>query len=226
MKRHFEEVEEELKKRLLSMGSLVEEMIGSAVQGLVKRDAGMFDAVKSGEDKVNRLHIEVDDSCLKLIALHQPAAADLRFIVAALKINSDLERIGDQAVNISQNAAVLSGLPPLEKRLLDIPRMAELAQGMVKDSLDAFVRKDVDLARSVISRDDAEDRLKSEAFHELLHLMQTDSSSVERALCLILIARNLERIADHATNIGEDVIFMALGKDIRHRAEQEGSSDA
>jgi len=221
MKRHFEEVEEELKYRLLHMGSLVEEMIHLAVMGLLERRGGPLEKVFKNEQEVNQLHIEIDDRCLKLLALFQPAATDLRFIMGAIKINSDLERIGDQAVNISQTTEVLLRYPQLEKKLFDIPRMAELAQRMVKDSLDAYVKRDVDLARSVVARDEEEDRLKSEAFNELLQLMQADSSAVNRALSLILISRNLERIADHATNIAEDVIFMVLGKDIRHHSEED-----
>lgn len=219
MHRHFEEVEEELKYRLLHMGSLTEEMIHLAVSALIDRKSAQLNRVYELEKEVNNLHIEVDDRCLKLIALFQPAAADLRFIMGAAKINSDLERIGDQAVNISQTTTVLLRYPPLDKKLFDIPRMAELAKSMLKDSLDAYVKKDVELARSVMLRDSEEDRMKSEAFNELLQLMQSDSSSVNRALSLILISRNLERIADHATNIAEDVIFMVLGKDIRHGAE-------
>jgi phosphate transport system protein len=219
MQRHFEVVEKELMERLLAMGGLTERMISSAVEALVERKTKPLETVAALEDEVNQLHIEVDDRCLKMIALHQPTATDLRFIMAAIKINSDLERIGDQAVNISENTALLLDEPQLKKKLLDIPRMAALAQRMLKDSLAAFVGKDVALARAVIAQDDAEDQLKSEAFHELQQLMQTDSSTVQRALCLILIARNLERIADHATNIAEDVIFIVLGKDIRHGAE-------
>jgi phosphate transport system protein len=219
LKRHFEEVEEELKYRLLHMGSLVEEMIHLAIRALVDRNIQGLDAVYAKEKEVNDLHIEVDDRCFKLLALFQPAAADLRFIMGAIKINSDLERIGDQAVNISQTTSILLKFPPLERKLFDIPRMAELAKRMLKDSLDAYVKKDVELAQSVVSRDEEEDKLKSEAFHELMQVMQADSSCVERALSLILISRNLERIADHATNIAEDVIFMVLGKDIRHHAD-------
>lgn len=220
MKRHFEEVEEELKYRLLHMGSLVEEMIHLAVLSLVDRKKEPLSKVYQNEQEVNQLHIEIDDRCFKMLALFQPTATDLRFIMGAIKINSDLERIGDQAVNISQTTEVLLRYPQLEKKLFDIPRMAELAKKMVKDSLDSYVKRDVDLARSVVARDEEEDRLKSEAFNILLQLMQSDSSAVNRALSLILISRNLERIADHATNIAEDVIFMVLGKDIRHHAEE------
>jgi phosphate transport system protein len=219
VKRHFEEVEEELKYRLLHMGSLVEEMIHLAVLSLLERNQETLKKVFENEREVNQLHIEIDDRCLKLLALFQPTAADLRFIMGAIKINSDLERIGDQAVNVSQTTEVLLRYPQLEKKLFDIPRMAELAKRMVKDSLDAYVKRDVDLARSVVARDSEEDQLKSEAFNELLQLMQADSSAINRALSLILISRNLERIADHATNIAEDVIFMVLGKDIRHHTE-------
>lgn len=225
MQRHFEKAEEELKHRLLHMGGLAEEMVHLAVKALVEQlevpvQEGVFAQVFKREDQVNQLHIEVDDRCFKLIALHQPTATDLRFLMAAIKINADLERIADQAVNISENTQALLQQPRLEKKLLDIPRMAELAGGMLKDSLDAFVKKDVALARAVVERDEEEDRLKSEAFHELMRTMQSDASTIHRALCLILISRNLERIADHATNIAEDVIFMVLGKDIRHHAEK------
>ena len=225
MRRYFEEIEEELKNKLLHMGSLAEEMIHLATKALLERKEEFLKKVPQNEEEVNRLHIEIDDRCLKLLALHQPAAQDLRFIIAAVKINSDLERIADQAVNISENTAVLLNEPQLEKKPLDIPRMADLAKSMLKDSLDAFVKKDADLARSVIQRDDEEDKLKSHAFHELMRLMQSDSSTIKRALGLILISRNLASIADHATNIAEDVIFMTLGKDIRHHIEEKNASE-
>jgi len=224
MRRHFEEAEAELKNQILAMGSLAEEMIHSAIQGLSERKREPLQKVTQNEEQVNQLHIDVDNRSVNLIALHQPTATDLRFIIAAIKINSDLERIGDQAVNISETTECLLDQPQLERKLLDIPRMAELAQSMLKDSLDAFVKRDVDLARTVLARDEEEDKLKSEAFNELMQLMQSDASTIQRALGLILIARNLERIADHATNIAEDVIFMTLGKDIRHHAE--GAKDA
>ncbi len=222
MKRHFEEVEEELRYRLLHMGSLAEEMIHLAVTSLVDRNEKLIEQVFKREKEVNDLHIEIDDRCFKLLALFQPTAVDLRFIMGAIKINSDLERVGDQAVNISQTTAVLLRYPQLEKKLFDIPRMAELAKGMLKDSLDAYVKRDVDLARSVVTRDAEEDRLKSEAFNELLQLMQADSSATNRALSLILISRNLERIADHTTNIAEDVIYMVEAKVVKHHKEELG----
>jgi phosphate transport system protein len=219
MQRHFEKAEEELRNRMLYMGSLAEEMVLLAAKALGERDESLLERVFQKEDEVNRLHIELDDRCFKIIALQQPAAQDLRLLMAAVKVNSDLERIADQAVNIAETTKRLLAQPKLDKKLLDIPRMAELASGMLKDSLDAFSRKDVALAREVVARDEEEDKLKSHAFHELMHLMQSDSSTIERALGMILIARNLERIADHATNIAEDAIFMILGKDIRHHTE-------
>ncbi|MBI3298382.1 MAG: phosphate signaling complex protein PhoU [Elusimicrobia bacterium] len=210
---------ESLRDTLMGMGGVCEEMIHLAVKLLLDHDAALMDGIREREEKVNRLHIEVDERCLRLLALHQPAAIDLRLVAAAIKVNSDLERVGDQAVNIAETSLHLCRLPPM--RLGDIPRMAELAAGMLKDALDSFARGDVELARSVIDRDDEEDRLKSSTFSELLALMQSDASTIQRALEHILISRNLERIADHATNIAEDAIFMVLGKDIRHGAERE-----
>jgi phosphate transport system protein len=221
METHFQKELSALKEKLLTMGGLAEEMIHIAGLALLERRADDARKVFANEVEVNKLHVEIDDRCMKLIALHQPAAADLRLIMAALKINSDMERIGDQAVNICETTKILLGQPPLEKGLADIPRMITLAQSMLKDALDAFVKSDVELAKSVLKRDDEEDKLKSRMFQELLELMQSDSSTIHRALDLILISRNLERIADHATNIAEDVIFMALGKDIRHGAADQ-----
>ena len=218
MKRHFDADLDELRARLLRMGSLCEEMVQYAVKVVVERDDSHLAAVSERERQVNRLHIEIDDACLKLIALHQPTAVDLRLIAAAIKINSDLERVGDQAVNIAETGVFLRREPKV--KLGDIPRMVALAVGMLKDALDAFARGDVELARDVIGRDDEEDRLKSQTFHELIQTMRSDASSIERGMDVILIARNLERIADHATNVAEDVVFMVLGKDIRHGAER------
>jgi phosphate transport system protein len=217
MKRHFDTDLEDLRGRLLRMGSLCEEMVHYAVKIVVERDDSHVAKVQEWESQVNALHIEIDEVCLRLIALHQPAAGDLRLIAAAIKINSDLERVGDQAVNIAETGVYLLKEPTI--KLGDIPRMVEVAAGMLKDSLDAFARGDVELAREVIRRDDEEDRLKSQTFNELVTLMQRDASAIQRGMDIILIARNLERIADHATNIAEDVIFMVLGKDIRHSAE-------
>jgi phosphate transport system protein len=212
---HFEEELQALKNRLLSMGALVEDRVHRAVHSLTERDLGEAEEVVRGDGEVNDLQIEIDDRCVKLLALQQPMATDLRLITSAIKINADLERIGDQAVNIAESALkVLThspGRPPA-----DLRRIAEAAERMTRESLDAFVRKDAVLARSVILRDDDVDRLKDKLFGELIATMVSDPKSIPDALSFILISRNLERIADHATNIAEDVIFMVEAKDIRH----------
>jgi phosphate transport system protein len=225
MERHFEVELNALKDRLLYMGSSAETMIQLAIKGLVKRDAKILEEVFTLEKKVNELHIEIDERCLLLLALRQPIAVDLRLITAAMKINTDLERIGDQAVNVTQNTMQLLK-EPLLKPLIDLPRMAEIAAGMVKDSLDAFVKRDVALARNVLTRDDEVDQLKDQIFRELLTYMLNDPKTITRGIDHILIARNLERIADHATNISEDVIFMVQAKDIRHHHVEESESRA
>ena len=217
---HFEEELQILKQRLLHMGALCEERVHRAVAALMQRRLDAAEKIAAGDSDVNELQIEIDDRCLKLLALQQPMATDLRLITSAMKINSDLERIGDQAVNIAQNVVKLLPYPPVKPQI-DIPRMAEIAQGMTHDSLDAFVRKDVGLARSVLARDDQVDAFKDQVFRVLLTYMMADPGTIERCLALILISRNLERIADHATNIAEDVIFLVEAKDVRHHHEQE-----
>ncbi|MFA6091361.1 MAG: phosphate signaling complex protein PhoU [Elusimicrobiota bacterium] len=216
MKRHFDDDLQAMRSRLLEMGAACEEMVQYALKLLAERSSQYMDEVRRREDIVNRLHVEVDEQCLQLIARYQPAAGDLRMIAAALKINSDLERIGDQAVNIAENGMFFIAQPHM--MLFHVPRMAELACSMLKDSLDAFSRKDVEKARAVLRKDDEEDELKGRVFKELMALMQSDPSTIQRGLDIILIARNLERIADHATNIAEDVIFMVAGRDVRHGA--------
>jgi phosphate transport system protein len=211
---------DDVRNRLLYMGGLAEEMVRLSMEVLSGRTREPLDGIWAREKEVNGLHLEIDEKCLTLIALHQPAAVDLRGLIAAARMTSDLERIADQAVNVAQNGEILLDLPDLPLRLLDLPRMADVARSMTKDALDAFSRKDAVLARSVVRRDDEEDRLKSQAFRDLVQVMQSDSSTIQRALGLILVARNLERIADHATNIAEEVIFMVLGRDIRHHAEE------
>ena len=216
---HFEEELQALKTRLLNMGALVEERVHQATFALIERRPDAIDRVIAGDQDVNDLQIEIDDRCLKLLALQQPMASDLRLITAAMKINADLERIGDQAVNIAENAARILSHPPL-KPLIDLPRMAEIAQRMTRDSLDAFVRRDPELARNILARDDEVDQLKDQVFRVLLTYMMADPATIERALGLILISRNLERIADHATNIAEDVIIVVEAKDVRHHHEE------
>jgi phosphate transport system protein len=214
---HFQQELETLKGRLLAMGGLAEERVRLALQGLVERDGVLIDEVLNGDMPVNELHIEIDDLCLKLLALHSPMAADLRAVMAAIKINSDLERVGDMAVNIGEAARRYTQHPPV-KRLIDIPRMATTAQTMLRDALDSYVRGDMQLAQHVLDQDDTLDSLKTQVFRELLTYMLQDPSTIEPALDLILISRHLERVGDHATNIAEDVIFMVSGRDVRHHA--------
>ena len=216
MKKHYSEQLAGLREQVLRMGGLVEQMTRRVVQALVERDIGILPEVRSMETQVNQLHIEIDEACIELIALRQPAAVDLRFIAAAMKIIVDMERIGDQAINIVERAEVLLTVPPL-KPLIDIPRMADIAQEMLKASLDAFVTGDDALAYATILKDDEVDQLKDQVFRELLTYMMADPTTIPRAMELILVSRHLERIADHATNICEDVIFMVKGKDVRHQ---------
>ncbi len=215
---HFEQDLQTLKQRLLTMGALVEERAHSAIGALIHRRLDEAELIIKSDKEVNDLQIEIDDRCLKLLALQQPMATDLRLITSAMKINADLERIGDQAVNIAENTIKLLPQPPL-KPLIDIPRMADIAEKMTRDSLDAFVKKDAELARSVLRRDDEVDQLKDQVFRELLTYMMADPGTIQRALALILISRNVERIADHATNIAEGVIFLVEAKDVRHGRE-------
>ncbi|PYQ53472.1 MAG: phosphate transport system regulatory protein PhoU [Acidobacteria bacterium] len=216
---HFETDLQALKNRLLNMGAMVEERVHGAIQALMERNLEAAEAIAKSDEEVNALQIEIDDRCLKLLALQQPMASDLRLITSAMKINADLERIGDQAVNIAENAMKMLSAPPL-KPLIDLPRMAEMAERMTRDSLDSFVRRDPALAREVLGQDDEVDRLKDTIFRVLLTYMMADPGTIERALALILISRNLERIADHATNIAEDVIFLVEARDVRHHHEE------
>ena len=216
MKKHYSEKLAGLREQVLRMGGLAEQMTRRVVQALVERDVGILPEVRAMESRVNQLHIEIDEACIELIALRQPAAVDLRFIAAAMKIIVDMERIGDQAINIVERAEVLLTVPPL-KPLIDIPRMADIAQEMLKASLDAFVTGDDALAYATILKDDEVDQLKDQVFRELLTYMMADPTTIPRAMELILVSRHLERIADHATNICEDVIFMVKGKDVRHQ---------
>ncbi|HEV3061017.1 MAG TPA: phosphate signaling complex protein PhoU [Vicinamibacterales bacterium] len=215
--RHFQEELEQLKTRLLEMGGLAEEQVRLAVKALMDRDRELIELALHGDDPLNKLHIEIDGRCFTLLALHQPMAVDLRAIVAAVKINTDLERVGDLAINIAEAARRYAQHAPV-KKLIDIPRMATIAQSMLRDSLDAFVRRDTELAQRVLNEDDKLDALKTQIFRELLTYMLQDPATIEAALDLILISRHLERIGDHATNIAEDVIFMVSARDVRHHA--------
>ena len=217
MERHFERDLEELRERLLWMGSLAERSVHQAVHAVIEADEKLAHAVLSEENAINELQIEVDDRVVQLLALQQLMATDLRFVLAIARINNDLERVGDQAVNIAQSAQRIVRHPRV-KPYVDLPRMGELAEKMMRDSLDSLVRRDVDLARSVLSRDDQVDQLRDQIFRELLTYMMGSSSVVFPAFELILVAQNLERIADHATNVAEDVIYMVVGSDVRHPA--------
>jgi phosphate transport system protein len=214
---HFQEELDQLKSRLLEMGGLAEERVRAAIEGLVRRNQSLIVEVLEGDGPVNQFHIEIDGRCVKLLALHQPMAVDLRVILSAVKINTDLERVGDLAINIAEAAMRYLGHAPV-KELIDIPRMAEIAHGMLREALDAFVRRDVGLAQRVLDADDALDALKTQVFRELLTYMLQDPHKIEPSLDLILVSRHLERIGDHATNIAEDVIFMVSAKDVRHHA--------
>jgi phosphate transport system protein len=220
---HFQQELGSLKERLLAMGGLAEDRVRTAMQGLVDRDGALIDEVLNGDMPLNELHIEIDDQCLKLLALHSPMAADLRAVMAAIKINSDLERVGDMAVNNAEAARRYASHPPV-KKLIDIPRMASTAQSMLRDALDSYVRGDMELAQAVLDEDDVLDSLKTQVFRELLTYMLQDPSTIEPALDLILISRHLERIGDHATNVAEDVIFMVSGRDVRHHAADQHQS--
>jgi phosphate transport system protein len=226
MHRHFDEQLEHLKERLLTMGSLVEKAVHLSVESLKHRNESLATQVIAEiEPQINDLQLELDDRALQLLALQQPMAIDLRLITSTMKINSDLERMGDLAVNIAERALSILSHPVL-KALVDIPRMAEITEGMVKDSLDAFVRRDSDLARQVVLRDDEVDQFRDKVFGELIAAMIKVPRCIQEALDLILVSRNLERVADHATNIAEDVIYMVMGRDIRHHAESKVNAES
>jgi phosphate transport system protein len=221
---HFQEELEALQGRLLEMGGLAEEQVRSAVQGLVARDTALVEKVLAGDEAINQLHIEIDNRCFRLLALYQPMATDLRTIVAAVKINTDLERVGDLAVNIAEAAKRYAAHAPV-KKLIDIPVMGDIAQAMLRDALDAYVRRDVALAQHVLNEDDRVDGLKTQVFRELLTYMLQDPRTVEPSLDLILVSRHIERIGDHATNVAEDVIFMVSALDVRHHGPSTDKSD-
>jgi len=215
--RHFAEELVELKQRLLEMGHLAEEHLRLALRALVERDRNLVAKVIAGDADINRLNVEIDDRCFKLLALHQPMAVDLRVIVAVIKISNDLERVGDLAVNIAE-ATERYVSRPIVKPLIDMPRMGEIALVMLRDALDAFLSGDVEAAKAVLVQDDALDDLKDQIFRELLTYMLGDTTKIEPGIDLILISRHLERVGDHATNIAEDVIFIVEARDVRHHA--------
>lgn len=213
--KHYEGELKILKESILKMGGVVEGMIANSMKALVGRDPKVAEGVLQQDPEVNQLEVEIDNRCLQLLALHQPAASDLRFITIGIRASKDLERMGDLSVNIAEQSLELDKEPQL-KPYIDLPQMAEKTQKMVKDALDAFVKKDAVMAKRVCEMDDDVDGLNDRVFLELVRLMQKDPQAVSRGTRLILVSRHLERIADHATNIAEEVIFMVEGKDIRH----------
>jgi phosphate transport system protein len=219
MQRHFDDELKELKEKLLQMGSLVEQQIRLAIRALIERDSTLAIQVIEDDSRVNALDVQVDENCLRLLALHQPAARDLRFVTTGMKISSDLERMSDLAENISERALELNEEPQL-KPYIDLPRMADATMRMVKESLDAFVNADVELARKVCADDDFVDDLTEQLFRELLSFMLENPNTITRAIRLTFVGKYIERIADHATNIAELVVYMVEGKIIRHTAPQ------
>lgn len=216
MYRHFETELKALKEQILAMGGHVEVSVEAATQALIQRDVSRLKLVVEMEDKINLEHKQVDEACVQLLARQSPLAADLRLIVAVLKISTDLERMGDQAINISHNTRdyIQQGEPI--KELIDIPVMAREVRNMVRNSLDAFVKQDKALAQQVLEMDDNVDNLKDKVLRDLVSLIEKKPEIAKQAMDLILIARNLERLGDHATNIAEDVIYVVSGEDIRH----------
>ena len=220
METHFQQELGKLKEQLLKMGGLAERAISNAIDALVKRDTPLAEKTIADDEKINKMELLIDEWCLKLLALHQPLAADLRFITSAMRINVELERIGDLAVNVAERVVSLNQEPQL-KPYIDIPRMAEITKNMVKDVLDAFVNEDADLARAVCARDDQVDALNDQVFRELMTYMLGDPKTITRAVHLIIVSKYLERIADHTTNIAEGVIFMVKALVIKHHADAE-----
>lgn len=218
----YENELKQLHRKILEMGGLVEKQITNAVRALVEREDALANETIQRDHTVNRLDVEIDDLCIRLLALHQPAARDLRLITTALKITTDLERIGDMAVNLCERVLELNQEPQL-KPFIDIPRMAEIAQRMLRESLDAFVREDTELALEVCRTDDDIDDLTHQVFRELLSYMAEDPQTIARAIRVIFVAKYIERIADHSTNIAEMVVFMVKGKSIRHLDTVPGS---
>jgi len=218
LERHFLQELDALKEQLLLMGGRAESIVHKSIEALKRRDPDLAHAVFADDKAIDRLELDIEERCVRLLALQQPLARDLRFITSALKISNDLERVGDHAVNIAGSALRLSEQEPV-KPLVDIPRMAELSGGMLHEALDAFVRRDAETARRLVRRDDEVDGLNREIFRELLACMIADPGAITRGMELILVSRNLERVADLATNVAEEVVFIAEARVIKHHAE-------
>ena len=218
MLRHFDRDIEHLKDLLLRMGAMVEDAISDSIRALLERDSTVAERVIALDDSIDHMELEIDQHTIELIAKMQPAAVDLRFVATAMKITPELERIADLAVDVAERAIEINSEPPL-KPLIDIPRLARISQEMVRESLDAFVRRDAGLARKVIMRDDEVDALTEQSFRELLTYMLEDPHNISRAIRLTFVGKYFERMADHATNVCEMVVYLAEGKVIKHHNE-------
>lgn len=216
----YERELQEIKENLIYMGALVEQIIAKGVRALLTRDSQLARQVIAEDDQIDKLDVEIEDKCIKLLALRQPAAIDLRFITTAIKINGHLERIGDMAVNIAKKVIILNQEPPL-KPYIDIPRMAEIARGMIRESLDALVAENVDLANKVRRDDEIVDNLNDQIFRELLTFMMEDHRNIHRSLIISQVSKNIERISDHAKGIADMVVYMVTGKSVRHETFAE-----
>jgi len=212
---HYEQELEELREKIIYMGALVEKVIQRGIRALVERDSHLAEEIIAQDDQIDRLDVEIEEKCIKLLALRQPTAGDLRFITTTIKINGHLERIGDMAVNVARKVLILNKEPRL-KPYIDLPRMAELAQSMIRESLDAFINKNVELANKVRRDDDLVDQLNEQIFRELLTYMMEDHKNIPRAMLISQIAKNIERISDHAKGIADMVIYMITGQTVRH----------
>ena len=219
MLRHFAEEHDDLRHRLLEMSGLVEDAVYRSVLTLLEKNAGHAPQVLMHEARINQMQMEIDARATRLLALQTPVATDLRTIMAAIKINHDLERMGDIAVRIAERAVSLLSEEVVGEAPIDIPHLAKLAQSMVRQSLDSFVKRDAEMARSVLVADDAVDDLRDAIYEALIGFMQADPRNVRPGISLMFVARSLERLADHATNIAEDVLFLVEGVDVRHHAE-------
>ncbi len=224
MQRHFDDQIQEVLEKLVLMGRVAESMVQTALRVLIERDESLSDEIFRKEDAVNDLQMEIDDRAVKLTALQQPVGGDVRFLFMASRIATELERIGDQAVNISQNAHHVLKAPPL-KPLVDLPRMGEIAETMVRNAIESLVTRDCNLANLVLDAESSVDAFRNQIFRVLLTYMMADPGTIERALALILISRNLERVGDHATNIAEEVIYLVEGREVRHRRETKARSN-
>ena len=225
MKRHFDDELKRLKDKLFRMGLLVEEAVTRSTQALFERDAKKAEMVLKGDQEINLHEIEIDELGHELIALHQPTAVDLRFITMVLKINNDLERMGDQAVNIAEKAIQIGQDPPM-KPYIDLPKMAEIARQMVHDGLNAFMERDAEKAKEILEKDDEIDALNDRIYEDVQKLIKEKPDNVRQGVALIMIAHNLERVADLATNIAEDVIYLTRGIDVRHHIRERRENSA